>query len=278
MMMQRLGYRTVQDRTRARERGIRAPHFGELDATLEKRADAERVISFEDAVPPQPAAQTLRLQLIGRLKYLEEYGLALPTGGRTWYLHELHRPLLRQMQLLRDVQKSVARGEVLLANPDSPQMLRELGPGELVRGRVAGVTFGEVEERVFLALEGTGGYVYLIRRLEIEQRRREGGLRGGRSSRSNGARPSARAVSTDRGSCPRPARQLGPSPSTTVLTWRCWNAWRASLCGTPRVRPGIRERWETASLSVSALIRAGLVLEPAARPRRQAAQGLGASA
>jgi type IV secretory pathway VirD2 relaxase len=76
---QRLGYRTVQDRTRARERGIRAPHFGELDATLEKRADAERVISFEDAVPPQPAAQTLRLQLIGRLKYLEEYGLALPT-------------------------------------------------------------------------------------------------------------------------------------------------------------------------------------------------------
>lgn len=34
------------------------------------------------------------------------------------------------MQLLRDVQKSVARGELLLANPDAPQMLRELGPGE----------------------------------------------------------------------------------------------------------------------------------------------------
>jgi hypothetical protein len=40
------------------------------------------------------------------------------------------------------------------------------------------VTFGEVEERVFLALEGTGGYVYLIPETpEIEQRRREGGLR-----------------------------------------------------------------------------------------------------
>jgi len=101
-------------------------------------------------------------------------------GGRIWHLHELHRPLLRQMQLLRDVQKSVARGEVLLSHPDAPQMLRELGPGERVRGRVAGLTFGEVEERVFLALEGTGGYVYLIPETpELEHRRREGELQRG---------------------------------------------------------------------------------------------------
>jgi len=174
---QRLGYRTAQDRARARERGIGAPRFGELDAILEQRAGAERLVRFDDPVPASDAAQTLRLQLIGRLKFLEVYGLAEPLGGQTWHLHELHRPLLRQMQLLRDVQKSVARGDVLLPNPDAAQMLRELGPGERVRGRVAGVTFAEVEERVFLALEGTGGCVYLVPETpEIEQRRREGDL------------------------------------------------------------------------------------------------------
>jgi len=279
---QRLGYRTAQDRARARERGIRAPHFGELDAILEKRADAERVISFEDAVSPQPAAQTLRLQLIGRLKYLEEYGLALPMGGRTWYLHELHRPLLRQMQLLRDVQKSVARGEVLLANPDAPQMLRELGPGELVRGRVAGVTFGEVEERVFLALEGTGGYVYLIPETpEIEQRRREGGLRRGTIvtlERRSAERARSGGHPIEVHAHGRLDELEATAEHETVLDLAVLERLEGVAPAEHReIRlRGFAQQWETAlALRERALIRAGLVLEPAAHAlgHRQAAQG-----
>jgi type IV secretory pathway VirD2 relaxase len=279
---QRLGYRTAQDRARARERGIGAPHFGELDAILEQRADAERVISFEDAVPPQPAAQTLRLQLIGRLQFLEVYGLAQPLGGRTWYLHELHRPLLRQMQLLRDVQKSVARGELLLANPDGPQMLRELGPGERVRGRVAGVTFGEVEERVFLALEGTGGYVYLIPETpEMEQRRREGDLqrgtivtlerrsseRAGRSVQWIGVHPHGRLEDLE-----------AVAGHDTVLDL----AVLERLEGVAPVEPretrlrGFAQQWETALwLREHRLVQAGLVVEAPDQDlgRRRAAPG-----
>jgi type IV secretory pathway VirD2 relaxase len=278
---QRLGYRTTLDRARARERGIGAPHFGELDAILEQRADAERVISFGVAVPPHPAAQTLRLQLIGRLKYLEEYGLALPMGGRTWYLHELHRPLLRQMQLLRDVQKSVARGEVLLANPDAPQMLRELSPGELVRGRVAGLTFGEVEERVFLALEGTGGYVYLIPETpEIEQRGREGGLRRGTivTLERRSAEPAGGVHRIEVHAHGRLDELEAIAEHETVLDLAVLERLEGVAPAEPRETRlrGFAEQWETAlALRERALIRAGLVLEPAGQAlgRRQAAQG-----
>jgi type IV secretory pathway VirD2 relaxase len=176
----RLGYRTAQDRERARERAIQAPHFGELDAILEQRVDGGRVVAFDGLVPPQPPAQALRLHLIGRLQFLESIGLAERTGPRSWRLSELHRPGLRQMQLLRDIQKSVARGDLLLTDPSAPQALLDLGPGENVRGRIAGTTFGEVEERIFLVVEAGDGRVLLMpETAEMERRRREGGLQRG---------------------------------------------------------------------------------------------------
>lgn len=172
-----LGYRTPHDREIARERAIGAPHFGELDAILERRANEQRSIDFDGPVPAHAREQSLRLQLIGRLQFLELTGLASRTGSRTWQLSEHHRPALRQMQLLRDVQKSVARGEVMLSDPDAAQALISLRPGEVMRGRVAGVTVADVEERSFLVLEATDGRVVLIAETaEIERRRLEGVL------------------------------------------------------------------------------------------------------
>jgi hypothetical protein len=81
------------------------------------------------------------------------------------------------MQLLRDVTKSVARGEVLLADPDAPQSLVTLEPGEVVRGRVAGVVRLDVEECAYLVLEAIDGRVLLIAETSaLERRRREGAL------------------------------------------------------------------------------------------------------
>lgn len=175
-----LGYRTPHDRERARERAIEAPHFGELDAILERRAGEGRGVSFEGALPSKTSALTLRLQLIGRLKYLESLGLAEQTGTRTWRISELHRPGLRQIQLMRDVQKSVARGDVLLTDPGAAQAVVHLGPGESVRGRVAGTTFGDVEERVFLVIEASDGRALLLpESAEMERRRAAGGLQRG---------------------------------------------------------------------------------------------------
>jgi hypothetical protein len=122
----------------------------------------------------------LRLQLIGRLQFLGRLGLAEQTGPRSWRLSELHRPGLRQIQLLRDVQKSVARGEVFLTDPDARQAIVDLRPGESVRGRVAGTTFGDVEGRTFVVVEASdGGVLLLPESAEVERLRGAGGLQRG---------------------------------------------------------------------------------------------------
>jgi type IV secretory pathway VirD2 relaxase len=175
-----LGYRTEHDRDLAREHAIRAPHFGELDAILAREAGADRAIVFDGAAATSPRQRALRTQLIGRLSFLEAAGLASRLGPHSWMLSAEHRPALQRMQLLRDVTKSVARGDVLLEDPDSPKSLVTLAPGALVRGRVAGVVRLDVEERAYLVLEATDGRVLLMAETAaLERRRREGAVERG---------------------------------------------------------------------------------------------------
>ncbi len=172
-----LGYRTEHDRDLARERATQAPHFGELDAILAREGGVDRTITFDGAAPASTRQRALRSQLIGRLQFLESAGLASRLGAHMWQLAAEHRPALQQMQLLRDVTKSIARGEALLENPDAPQSLVAIQPGDVVRGRVAGVVQLDLEERAYLVLEATDGRVLLIAATDqMERRRREGSL------------------------------------------------------------------------------------------------------
>ena len=177
---QMLGYRTEADRVRAREQALEVQRFGELDAILEQRLGPGRLVSFEDPVPSSNRAAQLRLQLIGRLQFLERLGLATRAGAKTWRLSLDHRPALREMQLLGDVQKSLARGDLAITDPAALRELVRLEPGMTVRGRVAGTTPNELGEAPFLVLEATDGRVLLIPQTPaMEERRGEGGLRRG---------------------------------------------------------------------------------------------------
>ncbi len=177
---QALGYRTEADRVRARERGIEVQRFGELDAVLEQRMGPGRLVSFEDFVPASGRAAQLRLQLIGRLQYLERLGLASRTGAKTWRLALDHRPALREMQILGDVQKSLARGDLGITDPSASREMVRLEPGVQIRGRVAGTAANELGESPFLVLEATDGRVLLVPQTPaIQERRGEGGLRRG---------------------------------------------------------------------------------------------------
>jgi len=177
---QALGYRTEADRVRARERGIEVQRFGELDAVLEQRMGPGRLVSFEDPVPASGRAAQLRLQLIGRLQYLERLGLASRAGAKTWRLSLDHRPALREMQILGDVQKSLARGDLGITDPSAAREVARLEPGMQIRGRVAGTAANELGEAPFLVLEATDGRVLLVPQTPaMEERRGEGGLRRG---------------------------------------------------------------------------------------------------
>ena len=177
---QALGYRTEADRVRTREQSIEVRRFGEIDAVLEQRMGPGRLVSFEDPVPASERATQLRLQLIGRLQYLERLGLASRAGVKTWRLSLDHRPALREMQLLGDVQKSFAREDLGITDPAAVRALVRLEPGMTLRGRVAGTTPNELGERPFLVLEATDGRVLLVPQTPaMQERRGEGGLRRG---------------------------------------------------------------------------------------------------
>ena len=177
---QALGYRTEADRVRTRERGIEVQRFGELDAILERRMGPGRLVSFEDPVPASGRAAALRLQLIGRLQYLERLGLASRADAKTWRLALDHQPALREMQLLGDVQKSLGRGDLGITDPSASREVVRLEPGMRVRGRVAGTAANELGEAPFLVLEATDGRVLLVPETPaMEARRGEGGLRRG---------------------------------------------------------------------------------------------------
>jgi type IV secretory pathway VirD2 relaxase len=177
---QALGYRTEADRVRARERAIEVQRFGELDAVLEQRMGPGRLVSFEDPVPASERAAQHRLQLIARLQFLERSGLASRAGAKTWRLSLDHRPALREMQILGDVQKSLARGDLGITDPSAVRELVRLEPGMTLRGRVAGTAPNELGATPFLVLEATDGRVLLVPQTPaMAERRGEGGLRRG---------------------------------------------------------------------------------------------------
>lgn len=177
---QALGYRTEADRMRAREQALEVRRFGELDSVLEQRMGPGRLVSFDDPVLASERAAQLRLQLIGRLQFLERIGLASRAGAKTWRLSLDHRPALREMQILGDVQKSLARGDLGITDPSAARELVRLEPGMQLRGRVAGTVANELGEAPFLVLEATDGRVLLVpQTLAMEERRGDGGLRRG---------------------------------------------------------------------------------------------------
>ena len=172
-----LGLRSDHDRRLSRERAVSARHVGVLDAVLEARINGRREVVFEDAIPASSALREQRLQLLRRLAFLRELGLAERTGKRTWTLSPSHRPALRQMQLARDLQKSLSRHGRPLVEPDAPQKFTRIAPGSELRGRVAGRAVDEATDETYLVLEGTDGAVHFVpENPDLERARSQGPL------------------------------------------------------------------------------------------------------
>jgi len=176
-----LGLRNEHDRKLSRERAVTARHWSVLDSTLEGGMNEGREVRFDAVLPSSPMDREQRLELLRRLEFLRELGLAERTGKRTWRLSESHRPALRQMQLARDLQKSLWHHGRPLVEPGAPQKLSRLMPGGELRGRVAGRAVDEATDESYLVLEGTDGVVHFVPETpEMERARGERCLEVGR--------------------------------------------------------------------------------------------------
>jgi type IV secretory pathway VirD2 relaxase len=104
-----LGPRSEREVLRARGRVIEREQWTEIDRALERRAGADRVVSYEGFQPYSEAARVRAEQEIERLQYLEKLGLARRADERTWELAPEHEAELRRRQRERDIIKTRAR-------------------------------------------------------------------------------------------------------------------------------------------------------------------------
>ncbi len=104
-----LGPRSEREVLLARERIIEREQWTEIDRVLQRRAGADRVVSYEGYQPYGEAARARAEQEMKRLQYLEKLGLARRVGERSWELAPEYEAELRRRQRERDILKTRAR-------------------------------------------------------------------------------------------------------------------------------------------------------------------------
>ena len=104
-----LGPRLEPEILRARERAIRREQWTEIDRALERRADTNRLVSYERFIPRSDGGRIRAEQEIERLSYLERLGLARRVSELGWELSPEHEHELRRRQRSKDVIKSRAQ-------------------------------------------------------------------------------------------------------------------------------------------------------------------------
>lgn len=109
LIERKLGPRLEHEVLLARGRTIEREQWTEIDRALERRADGQRVVSFDNSEPHSEGAKIRSEQEIERLQYLEKLGLARRLAQRTWELSLEHEAELRKRQREHDILKTRAR-------------------------------------------------------------------------------------------------------------------------------------------------------------------------
>jgi type IV secretory pathway VirD2 relaxase len=105
-----LGPRLEPEMLHARGRVIRREQWTEIDRALQGKADANRIVNYEQFQPRSEAARVRAQQEIDRLQFLLGQGLARRIDERSWQLAEDHERQLRDRQRSIDVIKSRNHG------------------------------------------------------------------------------------------------------------------------------------------------------------------------
>jgi hypothetical protein len=157
----KLGLRLNHERVQARKRQLECEYITELDRSLRYKA-VNAIVNFSQPVLGDPTARELRLLEIGRLKFLENHGLAEKVGKKMWRLSDKLETTLREMQLSHDIIKSRARHNIHTLTHDipAPTQIQEHRP---LTGKVVGMGLeNELQDKRYLLLEGTDGKVHYI--------------------------------------------------------------------------------------------------------------------
>jgi len=103
-----LGPRLEPEMLRSRERAVRREQWTEIDRALQRKADANGLVTYDQFQPCSEGTRIRAEQEIDRLQFLSSIGLARRVDERSWELAQNHERDLREKQVSKDVIKSRA--------------------------------------------------------------------------------------------------------------------------------------------------------------------------
>src|SRR5271155_4362202 len=103
-----LGPRLEPEMLRSRERAVRREQWTEIDRALQRKADANGLVTYDQSQPRSEGARIRAEQEIDRLQFLSQLGLAKRVDERSWQLSDDHERKLREQQVSKDIIKSRA--------------------------------------------------------------------------------------------------------------------------------------------------------------------------
>jgi type IV secretory pathway VirD2 relaxase len=160
---QKLGIRLEDDVLRRRQQSITKKRLTEIDREILKMKDNDNRITFEGKLPVDHFQTEKRLQLIGRLQFLESMGFARKAGVLTWKISAQMEEGLKTYQLSQDITKRSARFMGRISDSNLPLVYSPLKEGDQVAGRVIGMGLhNELHDKRFMLIEGIDGKVHYI--------------------------------------------------------------------------------------------------------------------
>jgi type IV secretory pathway VirD2 relaxase len=121
-----LGPRLEPEILKSRELVFRREQWTEIDRALQRKADANGLVSYDHFKPRSDGARVRAEQEVDRLQFLSGLGLASRVDERSWQLAQNHERELRERQVSKDVIKSRAHSRQR-ANDDGMDRVREPG-------------------------------------------------------------------------------------------------------------------------------------------------------
>ena len=104
-----LGPRLEPEMLRSRERAVRREQWTEIDRALQRKADGNGLVTYDQSKPRSEGARIRAEQEIDHLQFLSRLGLAKRVDERSWELSQNHEHELRERQVSKDVIKSRSR-------------------------------------------------------------------------------------------------------------------------------------------------------------------------
>src|SRR5713101_4864582 len=103
-----LGPRLEPEMLRSRERAVRREQWTEIDRVLQRKADGNGLVTYDQFQPLSEGSRIRAEQEIDRLQFLAGLGLASRVDERSWQLAQNHEHELRERQISKDVIKTRA--------------------------------------------------------------------------------------------------------------------------------------------------------------------------